>query len=274
MAAGWAGLRGRVVASTTVTTYGTRIAWIGMVLVDEAARRQGIGQRMLGHAETYLSERGVETVALDATPAGIPLYERLGYRARYGLERWRGIVADAATLDEQAAASVDAAPPPRASTSPAYSPRAPGQATDADVRPMRATDLPAVAAFDLQAFGTDRARILRALFEGHPGDCVVAERHGALGGYALSRPGARAWHLGPLVAEDAITADRLAGAALQRHRGTEVVMDIVSSNRAAVALAGRLGLTPVRPFTRMSRGAPPREPDLGRLYTSAGPEIG
>ena len=51
-------------------------------------------------------------------------------------------------------------------------------------------------------------------------------------------------------------------------------MDVVTANAAAVALAGRLGLALVRPFTRMTRGAPPPQPDLRRLYTSAGPEIG
>ena len=238
-------LDGRVVASTTVTTYGTRIAWIGMVLVDEAWRGRGIGRRMLGHAEAALDARGIATVALDATPAGIPLYERLGYRARHGLERWRGLV-DVVS----------------------------GPSVTPEIRPMTAADLAAVAAYDARAFGTDRARILAALFDGDPAGCVVAERDGTVRGYALSRTGARARHLGPLVADDLDTAGRLARAALLHHRGTEALMDVVTTNEAAVALAGRLGLAPVRPFTRMTRGEAPPEPDLHRLYTSAGPEIG
>jgi predicted N-acetyltransferase YhbS len=239
---------GQIVASTTVTTYRTRIAWIGMVLVDEAHRGRGIGRRMLDHAHEYLHVRGVDTVALDATPAGIPLYERLGYRARHGLERWRGVVADGPEP------AIDAA--------------------RVGVRPMTHADLAAVAAYDARAFGTDRAHVLRALFEGHPDDCVIAARNDDVVGYALSRPGARARHLGPLVADDAGVAARLAWAALRHARGAEALMDVVAANAAAVALAGRLGLAPVRPFTRMTRGAPPPRPDLRTLYTSAGPEIG
>ncbi|MDP8922928.1 MAG: GNAT family N-acetyltransferase [Chloroflexota bacterium] len=276
----WVGeLNGRVVASTTVTTYGTRIAWIGMVLVDEAWRRRGIGRRMLGHAEAYLAARGVESVALDATPAGAPLYASLGYHALHGLERWRGIVADIPHPGPEAPSVVEAmsrAPGPagRTSEDPASSGPAAGRTAPADVRPMTSADLAAVAAYDSRAFGMDRSHILRALFEGQPAGCVVAERDGSVRDYALGRPGARAWHLGPLVADDGNIAECLALAALLRHRGEEALMDVVTSNGAAVALAGRVGLAPVRPFIRMTRGAPPPAPDLRRLYTSAGPEIG
>src|SRR6185295_3799477 len=59
---------GEVVGTTAVICYGRRIAWIGMVLVDEAHRRQGIGGRLLRHALAYLERLGVQTVALDSTP--------------------------------------------------------------------------------------------------------------------------------------------------------------------------------------------------------------
>jgi hypothetical protein len=51
-------------------------------------------------------------------------------------------------------------------------------------------------------------------------------------------------------------------------------MDVVMPNAAAVQLAETLGLTLVRPFIRMTRGAPPPAVDTVRLYTSAGPELG
>src|SRR6187455_584222 len=81
---------GQVVGTTTVTTYGRRIAWIGMVLVDEAHRRQGIGRALLTHAIEYLDQIGVQTIALDSTPEGQPLYARLGFADAFELARWRG----------------------------------------------------------------------------------------------------------------------------------------------------------------------------------------
>ena len=262
-------LDSRVVASTTVTTYDTRIAWIGMVLVDEAHRRRGIGTRMLAHAQQHLDAEGVRTVALDATPAGRSLYETHGYRERYGLERRRGTLNPPSEVTR---AATGIRPADVATATPEAASRA--TPTAGHVRPLLPADLAAVAAYDAQIFGTARDRILGALAEGHPADCVVAERADAVTGYALCRPGARAVHLGPLVADDGPTAELLACAALRDHRGREAIVDVVTSNQHAVSLAGRLGLTPVRPFIRMTRGAEPPSPDLRRLYTSAGPEIG
>ena len=100
-------------------------------------------------------------------------------------------------------------------------------------------------------------------------------------GYLLSRPGARARHLGPLAADDLSTAEGLARTALRPDpplptSGTagDMVMDVVMPNPDAVALATSLGLTAVRRFIRMTRGAPPPPIDARRLYTSAGPELG
>jgi hypothetical protein len=97
-----------------------------------------------------------------------------------------------------------------------------------------------------------------------------------IAGYVLSRPGARAWHLGPLTADDPGTAARLAQAALAASPGgvPELVMDVVRPNQHAISLAQALGLAPVRRFIRMTRGAPPPPIDADRLYTSAGPELG
>ena len=146
---------------------------------------------------------------------------------------------------------------------------------------MRPADLPAVAAYDARSFGTDRAHILGALLAGHPASCAIAEHDGRVVGYCLSRPGARAWHLGPLAADDPQTAQALVAAALTAATSPagpgvqrELVMDVVTPNGAAVQLAQALGLTLVRPFIRMTRGAPPPGVDAARLYTSAGPELG
>lgn len=246
---------GEVVATTTVTSYGDRIAWVGMVLVDEAHRRQGIGQALLTHALAYLEARGVQTIALDSTPAGQPLYARLGFVDAFELARWRG------PFPTLAAGEVDG--------------------NGVDVRAMQPSDLPAVAAYDAPLFGTDREHIIGALLAGRPASGVVAERAGQITGYALSRPGARAWHLGPVAANTPETASALVAASLAAATPPtspigqrELVMDVVMPNNAAVQLAHALGLALVRPFIRMTRGMAPPVVDATRLYTSAGPELG
>ena len=84
---------GEVVGTVTTTTHGQAVAWIGMMLVHEAHQRRGIGTRLMRQALEYLQGRGVECVKLDATPAGRPLYEKLGFVSQWTLTRCRRLAA-------------------------------------------------------------------------------------------------------------------------------------------------------------------------------------
>src|SRR5690349_11477495 len=48
-----------VVGTVTTIVYNPRLAWIGMMLVDEHHRRQGIGRQLLHRALDHLDSRGV-----------------------------------------------------------------------------------------------------------------------------------------------------------------------------------------------------------------------
>jgi hypothetical protein len=122
-------------------------------------------------------------------------------------------------------------------------------------------------------FGADRAGLLTDLVAAHPPGCFMLDgRDGR--GYICSRPGARSWYLGPLVATDPAAAERLLHAALHPLRGAPVVLDVPAPNAAAAALLTALGFAPQRSFLRMYCG--PGEPVAARPeYCSiAGPEIG
>src|ERR1044071_2630536 len=80
---------GAVVGTTTTTTYGDELAWVGMVLVDPPHRRQGIAAKLMSFALDYLRPR-VGTVKLDATALGQPVYERFGFQVESLVERWSG----------------------------------------------------------------------------------------------------------------------------------------------------------------------------------------
>ena len=52
------------------------------VCVDEAYRRRGVGQALIGQLLAYLKERGVERVLLEVRKSNLPaikLYEKLGF---------------------------------------------------------------------------------------------------------------------------------------------------------------------------------------------------
>ncbi len=60
------------------THYGP-IAYIGLVGVHPAYQRRGIAMAMMRHLLRWSAERGRPVLQLDASPAGAPLYERLGF---------------------------------------------------------------------------------------------------------------------------------------------------------------------------------------------------
>lgn len=79
---------GHLVSSTTVVSYGQRLGWIGMVLTRPEYRGRGFARRLFAHALAYVDSYGLETVKLDATDQGRPLYEKFGFIAERPIERW------------------------------------------------------------------------------------------------------------------------------------------------------------------------------------------
>jgi GNAT superfamily N-acetyltransferase len=77
---------GAVVATTTSIRYGSELAWIGMVLTHPEFRGRGYARDLVQCALDHLSD--VETVKLDATEIGAPLYRQLGFADECAIERW------------------------------------------------------------------------------------------------------------------------------------------------------------------------------------------
>ena len=79
---------GELAATTTIVCYGNRLAWIGMVLTRPEYRGLGFARQLLAHALDYADIREVQTVKLDATEFGQPLYAKFGFLAEQTVERW------------------------------------------------------------------------------------------------------------------------------------------------------------------------------------------
>jgi GNAT superfamily N-acetyltransferase len=79
---------GELAATTTLLCYGRRLAWIGMVLTRLQYRGRGFARRLLTQALAQADQMGIETVKLDATDQGKPIYEKLGFRSEQAVERW------------------------------------------------------------------------------------------------------------------------------------------------------------------------------------------
>jgi predicted N-acetyltransferase YhbS len=237
----------QVVGTVTTVTYGQALAWIGMMLVHPEHRRRGIGTRLMKRALELLHGRGVSTVKLDATPAGLPVYEQLGFVSEWSLTRWRREAAATSGVDEGGLASA--------------------------TRALCESDWPLVQQVDRAAFGTSRSHLLRVLAQASSA-LFVWPVSGPPVGWGLLRSGAAADYLGPLASLQPECLEPLAIALLSRAADRPVVWDIPDANESASGLARRLGFVPLRPLTRMRRGLPGPAGNPQTQFAIADPAVG
>ena len=231
---------GRVIGTLTTTTYGRELAWIGMMLVHPDYRRQGIGTRLMRTALEYL--RDIPCIRLDATPAGQPVYEKLGFVSEWTLTRHQAVVVSSTKV--------------------------------AGARELLENDWPAVEKLDAAAFGVARGGVLRSLAETSRAT-LVCPPDGPLLGYGMLRRGSSCDYLGPLVsAKPGRSFIAMVSTLLGKTEGRPVFWDVLCRNLLAASLARKIGFTPVRALTRMRLGPDTIKSDPRALWAIADPSLG
>ena len=180
---------GELAATTTLIHYGRRLAWIGMVLTKESYRGRGFAKRLLSKALSHADQLGIETVKLDATDQGQPIYENMGFRCEQPVERW----------SRRASADVGV-------TMPRVDVLLPEDCRTADQH----------------AFGVGRSELLQRL-----GRRGVSQFNGT--SYMMTRPGRDSDYLGPSVCDVPEVARKLVEQALNSGKDRAVVMGSASS---------------------------------------------
>lgn len=232
-------LNGSSLGTITTCLFG-QVAWIAMLLVDAGARGRGVGTAMLKHSLNYLEGRKVKTVRLDATSAGQPIYEKLGFVPEYQLARFEGIA-------------------PSGRTGPVVTEAAPGI-------------FAGIIEFDKRMTGTNRAKMLSRLFEEFPEDIHALWHGDKIEGFIITRPGANAIQIGPCIATTDVGSALLSDA-LNRCAAEPVFIDIPLDNAGAVRVAESGTLRIQRYFMRMYRGERVKD-NIKALWAGSGPEKG
>ena len=231
------------------TVYG-QFSYIGMIGVLPTFQRHGIGQAIMEYILTWLQKRGCPTALLDASPAGKPLYERLGF-----------VTDDTVSVLDYKPAQIPSLPPP-----------APPAHYRDYVAAMREEDLPALAIFDQSRFGAARpAAIASYLADYRERAFVARDAAGKISGYLIAQDKT----LGPWVAETHDDAERLLVHALTLPFEGAVTSALVPTiNRDAERLLLRYGFHPQRTLTHMRLGDPIRYRDRRKLYGLASFALG
>ena len=200
---------GRLIGCGLAWQWGQEQGSIGMVIVDNAWQRRGIGKQLFKGLLQALEGRDV---MLQATAQGRPLYESLGFAAIGHARQFHG----------------HWQPPAEAGPSSSI-------AADELTRLMQPQDVPALLAYDQRERGLARPALLQALLAQMDADerCAVSvDAHGRLCGYGILRRFGRGWVVGPLLADGADRAVALVKRLTQERTGDFIRIDLAAHTRA------------------------------------------
>jgi hypothetical protein len=211
-----------------------------MVLTRHDYQHRGLASRLVAHTLEAARALGIETVKLDATDQGQPIYEKLGFVAERRIERWTWT--GSCDFNADAGWSVP---------------------------------LDSLASLDYEAFGADRMRLLTRLAapgRATPATGCASKPLTTEDGFALWGPGRSANYLGPCVARTAAGARALIAGCLAQ-ASAPWMWDVFPDNAPGLELAREFGFQPVRRLVRMRLGGSIAEqPSL--VYAAAGFELG
>jgi GNAT superfamily N-acetyltransferase len=207
-------------------------AHVGLMAVHPDSQRQGVGQAIMQFLLEKL-DRQVPLVTLDASRAGQPLYEKLGF-----------LPYDETLMFEQA-----------------------GEFTIPDmpsnVRSISGQDLDELAAWDAPYFGTERRKIFQALLDLHPGRAfMLRDENAQITGYLFAQKS----RIGPWVMHQPQGAGALLQAALTLPFEGSAALAVPAINQAAVELLQQHGFKPVRANRHMGRAASRAPGQRGCIY--------
>lgn len=238
------------IGTAATFTFGS-VGWIAMILVDPAARGQGVGSAMMQHCIAHLASKNVTIIRLDATDLGKPVYDKLGFVDQFKLTRYQGTLQANASLEIYAGVEIF------------------------DV--LQPDDLSAIFTLDQTCMHTGRQRLLEELVSetdhSDNGHALVAREAGKVTGYCMTRRGANASFIGPCVALTPEAGLSLLNTAADLHSGQRILIDVPAEHAAATAWAKRMALTSQRQLTRMCKGKTVLE-NADHLWASSGPEKG
>ncbi|PZO02953.1 MAG: GNAT family N-acetyltransferase [Hyphomicrobiales bacterium] len=234
-------LGSQIVATALWWPYGEDHATLGMIIVSPEHQGAGLGRRLM---QALFAQAGERSLMLNATVAGKPLYERLGFVVSGGIDQHQGEVLSVAAPIPGEAATFQAA---------------------------RAFDLPALERLDKAATGLARGPLLREVLE--HGEAVLLLRGGEAVGFSMMRQFGRGLVVGPVVAESDADARALVAYWLQGRQGQFIRID-VHTGSALSAWLEECGLTFVDRGTSMVRGTLPVAQGPGRLHALASQAFG
>jgi hypothetical protein len=226
-----AGMGGIVVMGKT--------GYVGLVATDPTLQHRGVATLVMRRLLEKASAHGCDRILLDASDAGKPLYEKLGFTSEDGVGHW---LRDAREGEGLPAVGADL--------------RVSSLAEEGQSGSIAPGSLPSdLLRLDKACWGDSRERVIAAYISDDPALAFVArDAGGEARGYAILQRGAAI--VGPLAALDAAAASALLGRTLAKAGTEKLNAYIPDANLEAARLFGAEGFERSRTLTHMRLGSP------------------
>ncbi|KEK18510.1 acetyltransferase [Bacillus manliponensis] len=206
---------GEIVSSAAIIPYGSSLASIGLVIVHQDYRGNGLGRKVTQKCLDSISDD--TTVMLIATHEGKPMYESMGFCSIDSVHKY---LSDSYLLIE------------------------PNNNLDMEITPMREENLPQVVKLDKNAFGEERMTFLIHRIRQTKEALVVKDSYGTIIGFGLSILGPINLILGSIVAPNDHIASLLIDKLAYNHQG-KLRINIPSENGAFMSHLEKHGFVKV-----------------------------
>jgi ribosomal protein S18 acetylase RimI-like enzyme len=234
----------KIAGTATALNHSNEVAWIGMVVVDKSLRGQGVGKMLLTHIIDNLKQ--IKSIKLDATPAGQPLYENLGFKEEHLIFRMTNASVKSFLWKD---------------------PYNEPEHIDKD-------SFTEVLKLDKSIFGADRTYLLQSLLQNYPGKAFLLKQNHKLEGYIFGRDGIRFNYIGPVFSLSSESARILISKALESINNQPIVLDILADKEDLIKWLETIGFEKQRHFVRMYMKSNAFHGVVSNQYLISGPEFG
>lgn len=215
--------------------------YVGPLGVHPDFQRQGLGFILMDRILEWLDGQGVTRIALDASPMGQSIYEKLGFTP----------IEKVNIFQRQ---SEELTPKPLSG-----------------VEQLSHQSLDLIAATDKQAFGTDRSRLLQELLRVYPQrGFYIKDKQGEIRGYLIAQEKS----IGPWISQTKADAELLLEAALSLTFSAPVSVIAPAENTYVEALLQHHGFEKVRVLRHMVRGSQTPAGQRESVYGQVSPSLG
>jgi GNAT superfamily N-acetyltransferase len=247
-----------LVGSITTTKYDEDIAWIGMIIVKESYRSQGIGNALIQSSINYAKNL---ILKLDATDLGYPLYVKNGFNdeqklIRFNIYRSPELIEKLELIHSKLKKEYE----------------------HIKIVSVQNTEINNICEYDEMTTNLKRSRVLTRLIKDNRTFTLVAinsfSEENSVNGYISGRHGHINFQIGPLASNNEEIAMLLLYNLILKIPQKCYNVDIFFRNKGFIQYMQQIGAQKHRNFRRMIRGHLNHEIYNQNEYVITGPEKG